>query len=64
MTHGYLDNCSTIMAFANKDLLDNIQIMEKGMKVSCNAGTVRTDQQGTYGKIKTWYLPDGIVNIF
>ena len=29
MTRGYLDNCSTITAFANKDLLDNIQTTKK-----------------------------------
>mmetsp|Transcript_31376 Transcript_31376/g.65657 ORF Transcript_31376/g.65657 Transcript_31376/m.65657 type:complete len:119 (+) Transcript_31376:910-1266(+) len=62
--HGYLDNCSTITVFINGDLLDNIQMVNKGMKINCNAGVVRTNQHGDYRGVNTWYLPEGIANIF
>ena len=33
------------------------------MKVNCNAVEMKTNEEGYYGKLKTWYLPGGIVNI-
>jgi hypothetical protein len=63
-TCGYLDNCSTITAFVNREVLDNITTVTKGMKVNCNVGAVQTNQRGEYGSVKPWYLPEGIANIF
>jgi hypothetical protein len=35
-----------------------------GIKINCNAGAVSTNQMGTYGNLKVWYIPDRIGNIF
>ena len=34
------------------------------MTVNCNAGAVKTNQVGDYGKVRAWYMPEGIANIF
>ena len=59
----YLDGCSTVTAFKNKQLLKNIKTEERGVRINCHAGMVTTNERGTYGKLKAWYLPDGIANI-
>ena len=33
------------------------------IKINCNAGLVSTKQMGKYGRMKVWYIPDGIANI-
>ena len=37
--------------------------MPTGIKINCNAGSVSTKQMGKYGRMKVWYIPDGIANI-
>ena len=60
----YLDGCSTVTAFKSDMHLKNIKTVRGGVKINCNTGTVTTNLRGTYGGLKVWYLPDGIVNIF
>ncbi len=38
--------------------------MPEGIKINCNSGAVSTNQMGTYGNLKVWYIPDRIANIF
>ncbi len=53
-TRAYLDNCSTVTAFVNKALLDDITTVRNGMKINCNAGVVRTNQRSRRWKIEAW----------
>jgi hypothetical protein len=39
-------------------------MVEGGIKINCNAGTVVTNKKGKLGRLNVWYLPDGITNIF
>ena len=59
----YLDGCSTITAFKSKKYLKGIKKQDAG-KINCNAGTLITNLMEKYGSINTWYIPEGIVNIF
>ena len=34
------------------------------MQVSCNAGSIKTNLKGEYGRVEAWYMPKGIANIF
>jgi hypothetical protein len=58
----YLNGCSTVTAFKSDKHLKNIKTVRGGVKINCNAGTVTSNLRGTYGGLKVWYLPDGIVN--
>jgi hypothetical protein len=60
----YLDGCSTVTAFKTDTYLKGIKMLPSGIKINCNAGAVSTNCMGTYGKLKIWYLPGGIANIF
>ncbi len=60
----YLDGCSTVTAFKSKKHLSNIRIVARGVKINCNAGNLKTNQQGDYGTMSVWYIPEGIANIF
>ncbi len=60
----YLDGCSTVTAFKTDKYLKGIKTLPSGIKINCNAGVVLTNRMGTYGKLKVWYLPGGIANIF
>ncbi len=60
----YLDGCSTVTAFKMDKYLRGIKTLPSGIKINCNAGAVSTNRMGTYGKLKVWYLPGGIANIF
>ena len=60
----YLDNCSTVTAFKDAKYIANLRTTKSGMTVNCNAGAVKTNQVGQFGKIRAWYMPDGIANIF
>jgi hypothetical protein len=60
----YLDGCSTVTAFKSGKYLKNIRSVNGGVKINCNAGAMTTNERGTYGGLKVWYLPDGIANIF
>jgi hypothetical protein len=59
----YLDRCSTVTAFKSDKHLKNIKTFRGGVKINCNASTVTSNLQGTYGGLKVRYLPDGIANI-
>jgi hypothetical protein len=58
----YLDGCSTVSAFKSKRHLKNIHTVSR-IKINCNSGAVITDQQGKYGFINAWFIPDGITSI-
>jgi hypothetical protein len=60
----YLDGCSTLTAFKMDKYLKGIKTLPSGIKINCNAGAVLMNRMGTYGKLKVWYLPCGIANIF
>ncbi len=60
----YLDGCSTVMAFKTDKYLKGIKTLPSEIKINCNAGAVLTNRIYTYGKLKVWYLPGGIANIF
>ena len=47
----YLDNCSTITAFKTAKYIRNIKTKKKGMQVNCNAGRIKTNQKGEYGRV-------------
>jgi hypothetical protein len=60
----YLNGCSTVTVFKTDKYLHEIKTVPGGIKINCNAGAVSTNQMGTYGNLKVWYIPDGIANIF
>jgi hypothetical protein len=60
----YLDRCSTVTAFKTDKYLKGIKTLPSGIKINCNAGVVSMNRMGTYGKLKVWYLPGSIANIF
>ncbi len=60
----YPDGCSMVTAFKTEKYLKGIKTMTNGIKINCNAGVVTTNQMGSYGNLKVWYLPEGIANIF
>jgi hypothetical protein len=52
------------MAFKTDKYLREIKTVPEGIKINCNTGAVSTNQMGTYGNLKVWYIPDKIANIF
>ena len=60
----YLDNCSTATAFKTAKYIRNIKTIKKGMQVNCNAGSIKTNRKGEYGRVEEWYMPKFIANIF
>jgi hypothetical protein len=60
----YLDRCSTVMAFKSDQFLKNVKTVKGGIKINCKAGAVVTNKRGNYGKLKVWYVPNRIANIF
>jgi hypothetical protein len=60
----YLDGCSMVTAFKTDKYLRNLEMLEQGIKIDCNAGVVTTNQKGTYGRLNVWYFPNKIPNIF
>ena len=59
----YFDNCSTITAFNTDMYIHNIKTRKKGIMVNCNAGSIKTNRKGEYGRVDAWYMPKGIANI-
>ncbi len=59
----YLDGCSTVIGFKMDKYLKDVKTLPSGIKINCNAGAVSTKQMGRYGRMKCWYLPNGIANI-
>jgi len=60
----YLDGCSSVTMFKTDKYLKGIRMLPSGIKINCNAGMVSMNRMGTYEKLKVWYLPGGITNIF
>jgi hypothetical protein len=60
----YLDRCSTVTAFKNNKYLKGVKKVREGIKINCNAGLVTSNLKGSYGRLKVWYMPEGIANIF
>ncbi len=60
----YLDGCLMVTAFKNKKHLSNIRTVACGIKINYNARNLKTNQQGDYGTMSVWYIPEGIANIF
>jgi hypothetical protein len=60
----YLDGCLTVMAFKSNQFLKNVKTIEGGIKINYNTGAVVTNKRGNYGKLKVWYVPNRIANIF
>jgi hypothetical protein len=63
-SRAYLDGCSTVIAFKSNKHLKNVEAVQGGIKINCNAGAITTNLRGTYLGLKVWYVPDGIANIF
>ncbi len=60
----YLGGLSTMTVFETDKYLRGIETVPGGIKINCNVGAVMTDKRGKYGRLKVWYIPDGIANIF
>jgi hypothetical protein len=60
----YLDGCLTVTAFKSKKYLSNIHTVKCGVKINCNAGTMKTNQQGDYGTMSVWFILEDIANKF
>ncbi len=60
----YLDGCSTVTAFKSKQYLINTCTINKGVKINCNLGEMRTNQVGDYGSVNVWFILQEIANIF
>ena len=60
----YLNGCSTVTAFKADKYLQGLKTVRDGIKINCNAGAVTTNEQGRFGKLRVWYIPNGIANIF
>jgi hypothetical protein len=60
----YLDGCSTVMAFKNNKYLKGVKKVREGIKINCNTGLVTINLKGNYGRLKVWYMSEGIANIF
>ena len=59
-----LDSQSNVDVVCDEDLLENVQAVEHGINIHCNAGTRYTNQQGYlpgYGVV--WFCVEGIANI-
>jgi hypothetical protein len=53
-----------VTAFKSKKHLSNIRTVACGIKINCNAGNLKTNQQGDYGTMSVWYIPEEIANVF
>ena len=60
----YLDRCSTVRAFKTDKYLMGIRAERNRIKINCNAGTITTNEMGSYGRLNLWYIPNGLANIF
>jgi hypothetical protein len=60
----YLDGCSMVTAFKNDKYLKGAKKGREGIKINCNVGLVTSNLKGNYGRLKVWYVPKGIANIF
>ncbi len=53
-----------MVAFKNDKYLKGVKKVREGIKINCNAGSVMSNLKGNYGRLKVWYVPEGIANIF
>ncbi len=60
----YLDGCSMVTAFKSDKYLKGIKKVREGIKINYKPGSVTTNLRGSYGRLKVWYLPKGIADIF
>jgi hypothetical protein len=60
----YLNGCLTLTAFKSNQFLKGVETVQGGIRINCNAGTVVANKRGNYGRLKVWYVPNGIANIF
>jgi hypothetical protein len=60
----YLDGCSMVTAFKNNKYLKGVKELREGIKINCDTGLVMSNLKGNYGRLKVWYMPEGIANIF
>ncbi len=60
----YLDGCSTVTAFKNDKYLKGVKKVREGIKINFNTRLVATNLKGNYRRLKVWYVPEGIANIF
>jgi hypothetical protein len=59
----YLDGGSTVTALKTSKYLHGIKTALGGIKISCNAGMVSTNQIGTYKNLNMWYIPENCKNL-
>ena len=50
--------------FKNDKYLKGVKKVREGIKINCNAGLVTSNLKGNYGRLKVWYVSEGIANIF
>jgi hypothetical protein len=53
-----------VTAFKNNKYLKGVKRVREGIKINCNVGSVTGNLKGNYGRLKVWYVPKGIANIF
>jgi hypothetical protein len=53
-----------VTAFKKDKYLKGVKKVREGIKIKCNVGLVRSNLKGNYGRLKVWYVPKGIANIF
>ena len=53
-----------VTAFKNYKYLKGVRKVREGIKINCNVRLVMTNLKGNYGRLKVWYVPEGIANIF
>jgi hypothetical protein len=51
-------------AFKSKQHLSNIRTVNRGIKINCNLGAIMTNQDGAYGSMNVWFIPETIADIF
>ena len=50
-------------AFKSNKYLSELEVMPTRIKINYNASLVSTKRMGKLGKMKVWYIPDGIAKI-
>jgi hypothetical protein len=53
-----------VTAFKNDKYLKEVKKVREGIKINFNAVLVTSNLKGNYGRLKVWYVPEGIANIF
>ncbi len=45
-------------------MLKGVKIVEGGIKINCNPCAVVTNKRGNYKRLKVWWVPNGLANLF